>query len=135
MSKTPIMDNARQKMFDKLLEAVPNLKEHNHEIPRCLISIDIQCNAHLIKILNESKVDPSWEAYLPDEIAEMTQVDDMTPGVYEVDIHTRSWQDNTPNSNDWNSESWFENIKQVELPKGDKVWEPASLQIINLGRQ
>lgn len=86
-----------------------------NELPICLISVDVRHNAHLIKIMNEDKVNEFFSSTDFYEYFDNEYWEDYEPGIYKATCNVRSWQDNTPDGCDWNSELIYVDTEEVEI--------------------
>ena len=86
------------------LEVKENPEHDGYELPKCLLSVDVRNNIHLIKILNEDKVNEFFQSIDFWEYFDNEYLEDEIPGIYIATCNINSWQDDTPDSCDWNSE-------------------------------
>jgi hypothetical protein len=92
------------------LHAVLDENKESKVPPHCLVCVDFQHNVHLVAILNESEISRSWMSSDLHEYLDGENWEDDDPGLYTVDLDVHSWQDNTPDSCDWNSELMVSNV-------------------------
>lgn len=92
------------------IKLVESNEQDQFELPHCLVCVDYHQKVHLVQIFNEDQVDSFWTSseftdYLDEEEW------DCEPGLYTADFSIHSWQDNTPDSCDWNSELETANVE------------------------
>jgi hypothetical protein len=99
------------------LEEIFSLDEDNDStkvMPHCMVSVDYKNRVHLLSILNEDDTQvrkflcSDFLEYFDDEIEVWG---DKEPGLYVADFWINSWQDNNPDSCDWNAELVSYNVE------------------------
>lgn len=87
------------------------------ELPICLLSVDVRTKIILIKILNEDKVNNFFSSTEFFEYFDNEYLDDGIPGIYIAICNVHSWQDNYPDSCDWNSELVIGEMEEYKIER------------------
>lgn len=101
--------------WESLDDLIESTKTSEFELPVCLLSVDVRTNIHLIKILNEDKVNEFFQSRDFWEYFDEEYLKDGIPGIYVATCDINSWQDDTPDSCDWNSELVIGEMKEYKI--------------------